>query len=50
VKAVTKDVIVDFYREVADNSPIPIVIYSVRIRPYLFLSHCGNMRMLTVTV
>lgn len=30
VKAVTKDVIVDFYREVADNSPIPIVIYSVR--------------------
>ncbi|KAL4866212.1 hypothetical protein BDV12DRAFT_210655 [Aspergillus spectabilis] len=28
VKAVTKDVIVDFYREVADNSPIPIVIYS----------------------
>ncbi|OJJ06017.1 hypothetical protein ASPVEDRAFT_140083 [Aspergillus versicolor CBS 583.65] len=28
VKAVSKDVIVDFYREVADNSPIPIVIYS----------------------
>ncbi|KAL4773552.1 hypothetical protein BDW60DRAFT_215909 [Aspergillus nidulans var. acristatus] len=28
VKAVTKEVIVDFYREVADNSQIPIVIYS----------------------
>jgi 2-keto-3-deoxy-L-rhamnonate aldolase len=33
VKAVTKDVIVDFYREVADNSPIPIVIYSVCATP-----------------
>ncbi|KAL4752232.1 hypothetical protein BDW72DRAFT_212104 [Aspergillus terricola var. indicus] len=28
VKAVTKEVILDFYREVADNSPIPVVIYS----------------------
>lgn len=28
-KAVTKDVILSFYREVADNSPIPVVIYSV---------------------
>ncbi|KAL4987947.1 hypothetical protein BDW68DRAFT_197033 [Aspergillus falconensis] len=28
VKAVTKDVIVDFYRDVADSSPMPIVIYS----------------------
>lgn len=27
-KAVTKDVIVDFYREVADSSPVPIVIYN----------------------
>lgn len=27
--AVNKDVILDFYREVADNSKIPIVIYSV---------------------
>ena len=30
-KAVTKDVILSFYREVADNSPIPVVIYSVCI-------------------
>ena len=28
-KAVTKDVILDFYREVADASPIPVVIYNV---------------------
>lgn len=28
-KAVNKSVILDFYREVADNSGIPIVIYSV---------------------
>jgi dihydrodipicolinate synthase/N-acetylneuraminate lyase len=41
VKAVTKDVIIDFYREVADNSPIPIVIYSVRILPYLFHPTAG---------
>ncbi|KUL92007.1 hypothetical protein ZTR_01348 [Talaromyces verruculosus] len=27
-KAVTKEVILSFYREVADNSPIPVVIYS----------------------
>ncbi|KAL4889025.1 hypothetical protein BDV59DRAFT_210576 [Aspergillus ambiguus] len=27
-KAINKNVILDFYREVADNSPIPIVIYS----------------------
>jgi dihydrodipicolinate synthase/N-acetylneuraminate lyase len=27
-KAVSKDVIVDFYREVADNSPVPVVIYN----------------------
>jgi dihydrodipicolinate synthase/N-acetylneuraminate lyase len=27
-KAVSKDVIVDFYREVADNSPIPVVVYN----------------------
>jgi dihydrodipicolinate synthase/N-acetylneuraminate lyase len=28
-KAVTKDVIVSFFEEVADNSPIPVVIYNV---------------------
>jgi 4-hydroxy-2-oxoglutarate aldolase len=28
-KAVTKDVVLSFYREVADLSPIPVVIYSV---------------------
>lgn len=27
-KAVSKDVILDFYREVADQSPIPIIIYN----------------------
>jgi dihydrodipicolinate synthase/N-acetylneuraminate lyase len=31
VKAVTKDVILSYYREVADLSPIPVVIYSVRV-------------------
>lgn len=30
-KAVTKDVILDFYREVADNSPMPIMIYNVSL-------------------
>ena len=30
-KAVTQDVLLGFYREVADNSPIPIVIYNVSI-------------------
>lgn len=29
-KAVTNDVILDFYREVADESRIPIIIYNVR--------------------
>lgn len=29
-KAVTNDVIVEFYKEVADNSQIPIVVYNVR--------------------
>lgn len=28
-KAVSKDVILDFYRDVADESPIPIVVYNV---------------------
>lgn len=36
-KAVSKDVIVDFYREVADNSGIPIVVYSVRPPPFFVL-------------
>ncbi len=31
-KAVTNDVIVDFYREVANESPIPIIVYNVRPR------------------
>lgn len=26
---VTEDVLLDFYREVADNSPIPIIVYNV---------------------
>ena len=30
-KAVSKDVILGFYRDVADASPIPIVIYCVRL-------------------
>lgn len=30
-KAVTKDVILGFYREVADASPIPLVIYNVSL-------------------
>ncbi|KAF3405289.1 putative 4-hydroxy-2-oxoglutarate aldolase [Talaromyces pinophilus] len=36
-KAVTKEVILSFYREVADNSPIPVVIYSVCIYPSRFI-------------
>ncbi|CAD0088488.1 unnamed protein product [Aureobasidium vineae] len=31
-KAVTNDVIVEFYEEVADNSQIPIVVYNVRVQ------------------
>lgn len=34
-KAVTKDVILGFYRDVADATALPIVIYSVRI--YVFV-------------
>lgn len=30
-KAVTKDVILGFYREVADASPIPVIIYNVSL-------------------
>lgn len=30
-KAVTKDVILGFYRDVADASPIPLVIYNVSL-------------------
>lgn len=40
-KAVTKDVILGFYREVADHSPIPVVIYSVRI-PFYQLLHANK--------
>jgi len=32
-KAVTKDVILGFYRDVADQSPIPVVIYNVSQSP-----------------
>jgi 2-keto-3-deoxy-L-rhamnonate aldolase len=38
-KAVTKEVILSFYREVADNSPIPIVIYSVCINSSFYVSN-----------
>lgn len=31
-KAVTNDTIIDFYQEVADASPIPIICYNVRFR------------------
>lgn len=36
-KAITKDVILGYYREVADSSPIPVVIYNVRyyVSPYV---------------
>lgn len=34
-KAVTKDVILSFYRDVADESPIPIVVYNVRLNDKL---------------
>jgi 4-hydroxy-2-oxoglutarate aldolase len=33
VKAVTTDVVVQYYRDVADGSPIPIVIYNVSLLP-----------------
>lgn len=39
-KAVNKDVILSFYREVADASPIPVVIYNVS-QLHSFLSKCG---------
>jgi len=28
-KAVTKDVILDFYHDVADQSPVPVIVYNV---------------------
>lgn len=36
-KAVTNDVLLGYYRDVADASPIPIVIYNVRIFSRCFL-------------
>jgi dihydrodipicolinate synthase/N-acetylneuraminate lyase len=37
-KAVTKDVILSFYRDVADESPIPIVIYNVSAEGFRFMA------------
>ena len=33
-KAVSNDVILDFYREVADASQLPVIIYNVRLIPH----------------
>lgn len=43
-KAVNKDVILDFYRDVADESPIPIVVYNVSICSHNTLLYQTDIR------